>query len=57
MLGEMRTAYRILVGKPERESSLRRLRHRWKDNIKIDLMEIKLEGVHCINLDQDRDWP
>jgi hypothetical protein len=29
-----------LVGKPEVNSSLGRLRHRWEDNIKTDLQEI-----------------
>jgi hypothetical protein len=34
---EDRTAYRILVGKPEGKRPLGRPRHRWEDNIKIDL--------------------
>jgi hypothetical protein len=33
-------AYRVLVGNPERKSPLGRLRHGWKDNIKIDLQEV-----------------
>ena len=36
-MGEMRRAYRVLVGKPERKRSLGRPRFRWEDNIKIDL--------------------
>jgi hypothetical protein len=32
-----RTAYRILVGTPEGKRPLERRRHRWVDNIKIDL--------------------
>jgi hypothetical protein len=31
---------RILVGNPEGKRSVRRLRRRWVDNIKIDLVEI-----------------
>jgi hypothetical protein len=31
----MRNAYEVLVGKPEREETLKRLRHRWKDNIRM----------------------
>ena len=31
-----RGVYRVLLGKPEEEIPLGRLRHRWKDNIKID---------------------
>jgi hypothetical protein len=36
-MGEMRNAYKMLVGKPERKSVLGRPRRRWKDNIKMDL--------------------
>jgi hypothetical protein len=36
-MGAKRNAYRILVGKPEGKRPLRRPRHRWVDNIKIDL--------------------
>jgi hypothetical protein len=35
--GEKRNAYRVLVGKPEGKRSLGRPRHRWEDNIKMDL--------------------
>ena len=30
----------VLVGKPEGNRPLGRLRHRWKDNIKMDLQEV-----------------
>jgi len=33
-VGEMRYAYRILVGKPERKEALRRSRRRWDDKLK-----------------------
>jgi hypothetical protein len=36
-MGEKRNACRILVGKPEGKSPLARPRHRWVDNIRIDL--------------------
>jgi hypothetical protein len=36
-MGEKRNAYRILVGKPEGKRSLGRPRHRWDNNIKMDL--------------------
>jgi hypothetical protein len=39
-MGEKRTAYRILVGKPEGKRPLGRPRHRCVDNIKMDLREI-----------------
>jgi hypothetical protein len=35
--GEKTNAHRILVGKPEGKKPLRRPRHRWMDNIKMDL--------------------
>jgi hypothetical protein len=31
---------RVLVGKPEGKSTLGRPRHRWDDNIKMDLQEV-----------------
>jgi hypothetical protein len=42
-MGEKRTAYRILVGKPEGKRPLGRPRGRWEDNIIIDLREIGCE--------------
>jgi hypothetical protein len=38
--GERRDVYRVLVVKPERKRSLGRPRHRWEDNIKVDLQEV-----------------
>jgi hypothetical protein len=54
-MGEMRNAYRILVGKPEGKRQLGRPRRMWMDNIKIDLREIGWDGVDWINVAQDRD--
>jgi hypothetical protein len=39
-MGEKRNVYRLLVGKPEGKIPLGRLRRRWIDNIKMDLLEI-----------------
>jgi hypothetical protein len=39
-MGERRGAYRALVGKPERRRPLGITRHRWEDNIKMDLREV-----------------
>jgi hypothetical protein len=39
-MGEKRNAYTLLVGKPEGKRQLGRPRHRWVDNIKMDLVEI-----------------
>jgi hypothetical protein len=54
-MGEKRTAYRILVGRPEGKSQLGSFRHRWEINIKMDLREIGWGGMDWINLTQDRD--
>ena len=35
-MGERRGAYRVLVGKPEVKRPLRRPRHRWEDDIKMN---------------------
>jgi hypothetical protein len=47
---DKRNAYRILVGKPEEERPLERLRCRWEDNMKIDLREMGWGGVVWIDL-------
>jgi hypothetical protein len=39
-MGERRGAYKALVGKPEGRRPLGRPRHRWEDNIKMDLREV-----------------
>jgi hypothetical protein len=52
--GEKKTAYRLLVGKPEGKRPLGRPRRRWVDNISIDLGEMGWVGVVWIGLAQDR---
>jgi hypothetical protein len=39
-MGEGRGAYRILVGRPEGRRQLGWPRHRWENNIKMDLQEV-----------------
>ena len=39
-MGERRGAYRVLVREPDVNRPLRRPRHRWEDNIKMDLQEM-----------------
>jgi hypothetical protein len=51
----VRNAYRILVRIPEGKRPLGRPRHRWVDNIKIDLRGIGLVGMDWFDLAQDRD--
>jgi len=43
------------VGKPEGERPLGRPGHRWEDNIKIDLQEVRRGGMDWTDLAQDRD--
>jgi hypothetical protein len=54
-MGEKRNAYRLLVGKPERRRPLGRPRHRWLDNIRMNLVEVGWGDVDSIGLGQDRD--
>jgi hypothetical protein len=44
-MGEMKNAYKIVVGKPEEKRQLGRPRHRMKYSITADLSEIGWEGV------------
>jgi hypothetical protein len=53
-MGEGRGVYRVLVGRPEGKRPLGRPRRRWEDNIKVDLMEIGIDGANWIRLAQDR---
>ena len=52
--GEEKGAYRVLVGKPEGKRPLGRPRHRWVDNIRMDVQEVGCGYVDWIGLAQDR---
>jgi len=54
-MDEGRGVYRVLVWKPKRRRPLGRPRHRWEDNIKVDLQEVGYGGMDWIDLAQDRD--
>jgi len=54
-MGERRCMYRVLVGKPEGKRPLGRPRHRWEDNIKMDIQKVGSVGLDWIELDQDRE--
>jgi hypothetical protein len=41
-----RGIYRVFVGRPEGKRPLGRPRRRWEDNIKIDLVEIGMDGTN-----------
>jgi hypothetical protein len=52
-MGERRGAYRILVGRPEGRQPLGRPRHRWEDNIKMDLQAVgwgAWTGLSCLRI-------
>jgi hypothetical protein len=48
--GEVRNTYNILVWIPEGKRPLRKPRHRWEDNIKMDVMKIGFGSVEWICL-------
>jgi len=43
-MGERRSVFKILVGKPRGKRPLGRPRLRWEDNIKMDLQEVGVGG-------------
>ena len=45
----------LLLGKPEGNRTLGRLRHRWEDNIKMDLQEVGCRGMAWIDPAQNSD--
>jgi hypothetical protein len=49
-MGEGRGVYRVLVGIPEGKTPLGSHRHRWEDNIKMDLQEVGCRGMDWILL-------
>jgi len=51
---EERGVYRVLVGKPERRRPLGIPRHRWVDNIRMDVQEVGCGYMDWIGLAQDR---
>jgi hypothetical protein len=53
--GDIKHAYKILIGKFERKRPLRRPRRRGEDNIRIQIRETGWEGVDWTYLDQERD--
>jgi hypothetical protein len=54
-MGEKMSAYRNFVGKTDGKRPLGRTSHRWFDNIKMDLRETGWDGVHWMDVAQDRD--
>ena len=54
-MGEGRSVYRVLTGKPEGKRPLGKHRRGWENNIKMDLQEVGCGGMDWIELAQDRD--
>ena len=54
-MGEEKGVYRVLVGKLDGRRPLGRPRHRWVDNIRMDLQEVGCGYMDWIGLAQDRD--
>ena len=54
-MGEDRGVHRVLVGKLEGKRPLGRPRHRWEDNIKMDLQLVGGGRGDWMELAQDRD--
>jgi len=50
-----RGVYGVLMGKLEGKRPFRRPKHRWEDNIKMDILEVGCRGMDWIELTQDRD--
>ena len=54
-MDEEKGVYRVLVGRSEGRKPLGRPRHRWVDNIRMDLREVGCGYMDWIGLAQDRD--
>jgi hypothetical protein len=53
--GRREVLYGVLVGKPEGKIPLGRPKHRWEENIKMDLQKVGCGGMDWIKVVQDRD--
>jgi len=53
-MGERRSVYWVLVGKPVGKRPLGIPRRRREDNIKMNLQEVVCEGIDWIELAEDR---
>jgi len=54
-LRERSSVYRVLVRKPEEMRPLGKPRHRWENNIKMDIQEVECAGMDWIDIARDRD--
>ena len=54
-MGEERGVYRVLLGKLDGRKQVGRPRHRWVDNIRMDVQEVGCGFMDWTGLAQDRD--
>jgi len=54
-MGEKRGLYKVMVGKPKGKRPLGRPRHRWEDNINMDLQEVGGDCGDWMELAQDKE--
>jgi hypothetical protein len=54
-MGEERSVYRVLVGKPGGKRPLGRPRLKWEDGIRVKLRKVGWGNVEWIQLAQNRD--
>ena len=54
LMGDRKCVYRVLVGKLEGKRPLGRPRHRWEENIKMDLQEVGCGDMDWIELARDK---
>ena len=53
---EDKSAFKILTGKPTGKRYLGRPRHRWEDNITMDLENIVINAGNLVDSAQERDY-
>ena len=53
---ESRSAFKILTSTSTGKRLLGRARHRWEDNIRMDLKEIDINTRNWVDSAQDRDY-
>jgi hypothetical protein len=54
-MGDERVVHKVLVGRLEGKRPMGRCRHRWENNIRMDLQEVGGGRGDWMELDQDRD--
>ena len=55
-MGNGRSAFRILIGKPTGKRSLGKPRRKWKDSIRKDSKEMGINLGNWVDSAQDRDY-